>query len=126
MGHPSPLSTTKRELFSDVCLCASPPLSPCVFVCVQMVHAFITTCMFVCLRQVLDMQMIMRTFDRFNTFLPLTVKPADWACVCVRVHACACTQHVTVLLIEWNTKTEMKGERERNMKCRKAVFALQL
>lgn len=82
------------------------------------------TCMFVCVRQVLDMQMIKRTF------LPLTVKHADGVCMC---GVCGCVVVCCVFELALNmsqcclpsgkTKTEMKGESKGNMKCRKALFA---
>lgn len=61
-----------------------------------MACTFITTCMFVCARQVFNMPMIMGIFDRFNAFLSLTVKHGDFVRVCVQSHI----QHVAELLIE--------------------------
>lgn len=93
-GDLSPLSTIITESFSDDCLCTSLPLS--LGGSLQMACVFITTCMFVCMRQVFNMP-IMGTLDRFNAFLSLTVKHDDFVRVCVQ----SCIQHVAELLIEW-------------------------
>lgn len=110
-GDPSPLSTTITESFSDDCLCTSLPLS--LGGSLQMACTFITTCMFVCVRQVFNMPMIMGIFDRFNAFLSLTVKHGDFVRVCVQSHI----QHVAELLIErkkldWD---ERRKKRESGM-----------
>lgn len=51
-----------KESFSLMFVCAPRSFSPSasVCVCVQMLRMFITTCMFLCVRQVVDMQMINR------------------------------------------------------------------
>lgn len=69
------------------CLCTLLPLSLCVCVCVQMVRVFITTCMFVCVRQVLDMQMMNENIWQIQYIFALGCE-TRWLCVrvCLSSH----------------------------------------